>query len=72
MSIKEIIKISLAKSDVTLTEVVRRLNEKYGRTDTIQNLSKKINKNTLRYEEAEEIASVLGYSIEWIKTSDKY
>lgn len=70
----------LAKSDVTLTEVINRLNAKHElefiptekqpvfKPDTVQNLSKKINKGTLRYEEAEEIADLLGYKIEWIKT----
>ena len=67
MPIKETVKIMLAKSNITLTEVVKRLNEKYERNDTIQNLSKKINRGTLRYDEAEEIAAVLGYSIEWGK-----
>jgi hypothetical protein len=79
MPIKETIKIMLAKSDVTLTEVINRLNNKHKsefvptidkpefKPDTVQNLSKKINKGTLRYEEAEEIAELLGYKIEWIK-----
>lgn len=72
MSIKETVKIELAKSDTTLTEIVKRLNKKHEndinfKPDTLQNLSKKINKGTLRYEEAEEIAEVLGYKIEWVK-----
>jgi hypothetical protein len=67
MPIKEMVKIMLAKSDITLTELVNRLNQKYNKKDSLQNLSKKINKGTLRYEEAEEIAEVLGYKIEWIK-----
>ena len=55
----------MVKSDVTLTELVRLLNDKYNREDTIQNLGKKINKGTLKYREAEEIAEILGYAIEW-------
>ena len=65
MPIKETVKIAMVKSDVTLTELVRLLNEKYQREDTIQNLGKKINKGTLKYREAEEIAEILGYTIEW-------
>ena len=65
MPIKEDVKIAMLKSDVTLTELVRLINNKYQREDTIQNLGKKINKGTLKYREAEEIAGVLGYSIEW-------
>jgi hypothetical protein len=79
MPIKETIKIMLAKTDVTLTEVINRLNNKHEaifiptekepvfKPDTVQNLSKKINRGTLRYEETEEIAELLGYKIEWIK-----
>lgn len=79
MPIKETIKIMLAKCDITLTEIVNRLNEKHRsefipiddksefKPDTVQNLSKKVNKGTLRYEEAEEIADIIGYKIEWIK-----
>ena len=65
MPIKETVKIAMVKSDVTLTELVRLLNDKYNREDTIQNLGKKINKGTLKYREAEEIAEILGYAIEW-------
>ena len=68
MSVKQDIKIILAKEDITLTELIDKLNKKYDRNDSIQNLSKKINKGTLRYNEAEEIAKILGYKIEWIKT----
>lgn len=72
MPIKETIKIMLAKTDITLTEIVNRLNKKNEnnpnyKPDSVQNLSKKINKGTLRYEEAEEIADLIGYKIEWIK-----
>jgi GatB domain. len=72
LSIKETLKIMMIKtSNVTLTEVVKRLNEKNMdgpnfKPETIQNLSKKINKGTLRYDDAEKIAEVLGYKIEWI------
>lgn len=65
LPIKETVKIAMVKSDVTLTELVRLLNDKYNREDTIQNLGKKINKGTLKYREAEEIAEILGYAIEW-------
>jgi len=67
MPIKETVKISMLKCDVSLTELVKLINEKYDRQDTIQNLGKKINKGTLKYREAEEIAEVLGYEIIWEK-----
>lgn len=67
MPIKEAVKIALAKEDISLTELVKKLNKKYNRNDTIQNLSKKINNGTLKYREAEEIAAVLGFEIVWTK-----
>ena len=67
MPIKEAVKIAMLKCDISLTQLVNLLNEKFNRNDTIQNLGKKINKGTLKYREAEEIAEVLGYEIQWIK-----
>lgn len=71
MPIKEAVKILLIKCNVTLTDLVKKMNEKYGRSDSVQNLSKKINNGTLRYNEAEEIADTLGYTIELIPKETK-
>ena len=65
MSAKEQIKIALIKKNKTLSNVVEELNQKYHRNDSIQNLSGKLSRNTLKYREAEEIAEILGMTIEW-------
>ena len=67
MGIREDIKSIIIKAGWTLTDVVRALNEKYSRNDSVQNLSNKLNRGTLKYREALEIAEVIGYSIEWVK-----
>jgi len=67
MGVKEDIKSVLAKENITLTEVVERLNKKYSRNDNLQNLSNKLRRGTLKYDEALEIAGVIGYEIKWIK-----
>lgn len=67
MGVKEDIKAYIVKSGNTITGVTKALNEKYNRDHTPQNLSKKISTETLKYKEAEEIASVIGYRIEWVK-----
>lgn len=67
LNIRKKIKKILVEEDLTLTEVVNRLNEKYNRNDTIQNLSNKLSRETLKYKEAIEIASVIGYEIVWNK-----
>lgn len=65
MSVKEQIKIALIKRNKTLSELVAELNKKYNRNDSVQNLSGKLSRNTLKYREAEEIADILGITIEW-------
>ncbi|MFL0198139.1 LLM class flavin-dependent oxidoreductase [Clostridium sp. WILCCON 0269] len=67
MNIKENIKILLIKSNLTMTQLVEKLNEKYNRNDSVQNLNGKLTRGTLKYREALEIADILGYKIEWIK-----
>ena len=65
-TVKEQIKIALVKRNMTLTELHKQLCEKFGKTDKVQNLSSKINRNTLKYSEVQEIADILDYEIEWI------
>lgn len=67
-NIKTQIKVVLAKKNLTLTNLHQKLVDKYGqdKIGSLQNLSSKINRNTLRYEEALQIACVLGFTIKWI------
>ena len=66
MTTKDEIKSIIIKSGWTMSAVVKALNDKHGRDYTVQNLSNKLSRNTLRYREAKEIAEILGYSIEWL------
>lgn len=50
-----------------MSQVIDKINEKYGRNDTVQNLSNKLTRGTLKYKEALEIADIIGYKIEWIE-----
>ncbi|MEC9490881.1 MAG: LLM class flavin-dependent oxidoreductase [Halanaerobiales bacterium] len=67
MSAKKVIKKILIEEDLTMTELVEKYNNKFNAEDTIQNLSNKLSRGSLRYNEAEKIAAALGYKIEWIK-----
>ena len=67
MSAKKVIKKILIEENLTMTELVEKYNKKYNKDDSIQNLSNKLSRGSLRYNEAEKIAAVLGYKIEWIK-----
>ena len=50
---------------MTMKDLVEMLHLKYGRSDSVSNLSGKLRRGSLRYEEALEIADVLGYDIVW-------
>ncbi len=66
---KNFIKGQIALNNFTIKEVFRQLVEKYGRSDTIQNFTTKINRQTLKYDEILQIADVLGYEIVWKEKS---
>ena len=67
MSIKKEIKHLLIEQELTLTDLARKLSEVKGEDYAVQNLSKKINRETIPYKEVEQIAKVLGYKIEFKK-----
>ena len=50
-----------------MEEVVTMLKDMYNRSGSVSNLSGKLNRGTLRYQEAKEIADVLDYDIIWVK-----
>ncbi len=71
MSIKEQIKIALIQRNMTLTELYNQLKDKYNKDYSLQNLSSKINRNTLKYTEVQEIADILQYDIIWQDNTNK-
>lgn len=67
------IKMNLARSGMTLTEVVGRMNKNRSEENqtTIQNISNKIMRGTIKYSEILEIAAILNMSIVWTETSEE-
>ncbi len=65
MNMREQIKIALVQRNMTLTELHKQLISKYNKEYSLQNLSSKINRNTLKYSEVQEIAEILQYDIVW-------
>lgn len=70
-SVKKQINNALLDRNMTLTALHKCLKEKYGKTYSLQNLSSKINRNTLKYSEVQEIADVLNCKIIWINKDTK-
>lgn len=61
------IKAYIVRSGKTLTAVVEELNKSRPpeKRTTVQNISNKLTRGTIKYSEALEIASVLGLKITW-------
>ena len=71
MAIKNQVKALLATKGITMTQLVEMLNATYQKEDTLANLSKKLNKDTLKYREAEEIANVLDCDLQFVPRTAK-
>lgn len=67
MAIKDDLKSYIVKKGYNVSKLNEELNKKNGTEQSVQNLNKKINNETIRYNEVLEIAEVLGYKIEWIE-----
>ena len=59
------VKSYIVRSGYTMQEVVDRLSEDYGWSDSVSNLSNKLQRESLRYVETVQLADALGYDIIW-------
>ena len=60
----------LVSENVKVGIVASRLAEEYGWSDSVSNLSAKLQRESIRYKEVVELADVLGYDIVWQKRRD--
>ena len=65
------IKAYIVRAGFTMQEVLERLHEDYGWSDSISNLSAKLQRESIRYREVIELADVLGYDIVWQKRRER-
>ncbi|MBR1425123.1 hypothetical protein IJ579_06130 [bacterium] len=68
MSIRTDIKTILAENDVTITQVAKELSNVTGKHYSQSNISQKLMRGTLKYEEAKLIGQILGYELKFIRT----
>ena len=64
------IKSYIERSGYTMQEVVDRLSEDYSWSDSVSNLSNKLQRESLRYVETVQLADALGYDLVWQKRRD--
>ncbi len=61
------IKSYIVRQGMTMQEVVDLLRDEHGWSDSVSNLSNKLQRESLRYVEAVQLADALGYEIIWRK-----
>ena len=59
------IKSYIVRQGMTMQEVGDLLRDEHGWSDSVSNLSNKLQRESLRYVEAVQLADVLGYEIVW-------
>ena len=71
MSIRNEIKSQIVRAGFTMQKLVGRLAEEYDWSDSVSNLSAKLQRESIRYKEVVELADVLGYDLIWQKRREK-
>ena len=67
MSVRNEIKAQIVHAGFTMQEVVDLLYDEYGWSDSVSNLSAKLQRESIRYKEVVELADVLDCDIVWAK-----
>ena len=63
--VSSIVKTQLANANITLTKIVEEMNKVNDEKTTVQNLSNKLNRGTIKFSEILQIADLAGYEINW-------
>ena len=63
--------ITIVRAGFTMQEVVDRLAEEYDWSDSVSNLSAKLQRESIRYKEVVELADVLDCDIVWVKRGER-
>ena len=65
-NVRDEIKAQIVRAGFTMQDVVDKLAEDYGWSDSVSNLSAKLQRESIRYKEVIELADVLGYDLSLI------
>ena len=71
MNIRNEIKAQIIRAGFTMQELVDRLSDEYDWSDSVSNLSAKLQRESIRYKEVVELADVLGYDVVWQKRRER-
>lgn len=68
MRVKKDIKMLLLENDVSITYIAQEMSKRTGRHLSRSNISQKLSRGTLKYEEALLIGQILGYDLKFVRT----
>ena len=71
MSVRNEVKAQIIRAGYTMQEAVDLLHDEYGWSDSVSNLSAKLQRESIRYKEVKALADVLGYDLIWQKRRDR-
>ena len=69
-NIRNEIKANIVRAGFTMQELVDLLHDEYGWSDSVSNLSAKLQRESIRYREVVELADALGYDLVWQQRRD--
>ena len=67
MSVKKDIKLLLTENEVTIALLAREMTKLSGHNYSRSNVSQKLSRGTLKYEEAKLIGEILGYELKFVR-----
>ena len=67
MDIRNELKSLIAKNGTTLKKVCEQLSQKYQKSYLGNNITNKLRRKTIKFEEVQEIVDTLGYHIEFVR-----
>jgi len=70
-SIRNEIKAQIVREGLTMQQLVEQLSDEYGWSESVSNFSAKLQRESLRYIEAVQMADVMGYDLVWQKRREK-
>ena len=70
MSVRNEIKAQIVRAGFTMQEALDRLAEEHDWSDSVSNLSAKLQRESIRYKEVVELADVLDCDIVWAKRGE--
>ncbi|HUM84155.1 MAG TPA: DUF6471 domain-containing protein [Lachnospiraceae bacterium] len=71
MNIRNEIKAQIVREGLTMQQLVEQLSDEYGWSESVSNLSAKLQRESLRYIEAVQMADIMGYDLVWQKRREK-